>query len=137
MFLDTGTLSPSAPLVPTQLSAAMACGYILFLLQKSKAVPWVTAHTAGINAAIRAVLSAAATLGITFQWLPADHALVIGNLSAAVILHGLWHWFSQYAAAQGFEKLLYVVPGQTAPQSDRAAVPAATTVAREPIAVTS
>lgn len=112
LLLNEFPLAPSAPLVPTQLSAAMACGYILWLLQRSKALPWITQHTAGINALIRAVLSAAATLGITFTWQPSDHALIIGNLTAHTILHGLWHWFSQYAAAHGFEKLLFIVPTQ-------------------------
>jgi hypothetical protein len=112
MIVETSTLAPSAPLVPTQLSAAMACAYVLWLMQKTKALPWITRHTTGINAAVRAVLSAIATLGITIQWVPNAKQLIIGNLSMVGILYGLWHWFTQYAVAHGFEKLLYVIPGQ-------------------------
>jgi hypothetical protein len=115
MLLDTNTLTPAAPVVPTELSAAVACGYILWLMQRAKSLPWITQHTAAVNAIVRAVISGAATLGITFQWNSSAHSLTIENLTSTVIVHGLWHWFWQYAAAHGFEKLLSITPQSADP----------------------
>ena len=108
MFFEASATAPNAPIIPTQISASMACAYVLFLLQKLKSVPWVTTQTARINAIVRLVLSGIATLGVTIAWQGDAHQLVVGNLYASTILMGLWHWFTQYATAHGFEKLLNV-----------------------------
>lgn len=106
MILAAGVVGPDAAVVPTQISAAMVCGYLLYLLQKLKSVPWMSVQTEKLNAIIRVVLSGVATLGITIAWNGDAHQLVIGNLYATTILAGFWHWFTQYAATHGFEKIL-------------------------------
>ena len=112
MFLEAaaGVAEPASAVVPTQISAAMACGYILWLLQKAQNLPWVSQTTVKLNALIRLVAAGASTIGISIAWQGDTHQLVIGNLTAAVILHGLWHVFTQYAATHGFEKILNVIP---------------------------
>ena len=87
----------TASILTSQVAAAAACSYILNLLQRWRQVPWVTTHTAGINMTIRALLAGAATIGISWQWNSADHSLLITGLGLTTIIHGMWHWFSQYA----------------------------------------
>lgn len=110
MLFEAGVVGPSSAVVPTQISAAMACGYILWLLQKAQTVPWVSQTTVRLNALIRLIAASASTIGISIAWEPTNHQLIIGNLTLAVILHGLWHVFTQYAATHGFEKILNVIP---------------------------
>ena len=92
--------APVTSLLTSQIAAAAACSYILNLLQKSPKLPWVTAHTKGINAGIRIVLSGMATLGITYAWTPnlgGGHTLILTIPSAVVLVHAGWQWFSQFA----------------------------------------
>lgn len=109
-MFEAGTVGPSSAVVPTQISAAMAAGYILWLLQKAQNLPWVSQTTTKLNFILRLIAAGGATLGISIAWQPDAHQLVIGNLTFAVVLHGLWHWFTQYAATHGFEKILNVIP---------------------------
>src|SRR5580698_1749621 len=111
MFIEaTSNVGPSSAVVPTQLSAAMACGYILWLLQKAQSIPWISQVTVKLNALIRLVAAVASTIGISIAWQKDTHSLIIGNLTAGVIMSGLWHVFTQYAASHGFEKVLNVLP---------------------------
>lgn len=89
-------------LLTSQIAAAAASSYALNLLQRWKQVPWITAHTTVINTVVRALLALGATLGISHAWTPADGGggvLMITIPTATVLLHGSWHWFSQYALA--------------------------------------
>lgn len=96
-------------LLTSQIAAAAACSYLLNLLQKWSKTPWITEHTAGINAAVRAVLALGATVGIGWAWSSGandTHVLMVTIPSFPVLIHGLWHWFSQYAIQHGFGKVL-------------------------------
>ena len=87
-------------LLSSQLGGAAACAYLLNLLQKWSRTPWITEHTATINKAVRAALALATTVGIGWAWSPAagdGHVLTITIPAAAVLIHGTWHWFCQYA----------------------------------------
>jgi len=86
-------------LLSTQLGGAAACAYLLNLLQKWSRTPWITEHTAVINKMVRAGLALATTVGISWAWSAAGdaHVLMITIPSAAVLAHGIWHWFCQYA----------------------------------------
>ena len=93
-------MEPVNSLLTSQIAAAAACSYILNLLQKSPKLPWITAHSAGINTAIRIVLSGMATLGITYAWAPSmggGHTLTFTIPSGAAVIAAGWHWFSQFA----------------------------------------
>jgi hypothetical protein len=107
---QTVDVGPSSAVIPTQLSAAMACGYVLWMLQKAKSIPWISQVTVKLNAAIRLFVATVSTIGISIVWQSSAHQLVIGNLTWVVIGHGLWHVFTQYAATHGFEKILNVIP---------------------------
>lgn len=120
MLLEAGTVGPSSAVVPTQISAAMASGYILWLLQKSQTIPWVSQTTVKLNAVIRLIVATGSTLGISIAWEPTNHQLIIGNLTLAVVAHGLWHVFTQYAATHGFEKILNVIPSTGVPGGNTA-----------------
>ena len=87
-------------LLTSQIAAAAACSYVLNLIQRWKQIPWVTANTTMINTIVRAVLALGATLGIEHVWNPSDNGggvLMITIPPLTILLHGLWHWFSQYA----------------------------------------
>lgn len=87
-------------LLTSQIAGAALCSYILNLLQRWKQVPWISSHTTMINTIVRATLALGTTLGISQAWTPADAGggvLMITIPPLTVILHGLWHWFSQYA----------------------------------------
>jgi hypothetical protein len=127
MFIEAAqAVEPASAVVPTQISAAMACGYILWLLQKAQSLPWVSQTTVKLNALIRLVAASASTIGISIAWQGDTHQLVIGGLSAGVILHGLWHVFTQYAATHGFEKILNVIPSTAVAKGSTAQVVPAT-----------
>lgn len=94
-------------ILATQLTAAAVSAYLMRLIQKWAKLPWITEHTAGINAAFRAVVSLAATLGISFTWDGTAHTLLISGLTFSTIAIGLWHWLGQFSfthmAAKVFE----------------------------------
>jgi hypothetical protein len=103
-------ISPTDPILTT-VTAAAGCAYFMQLLQKAKSLPWITAHTTGINVALRAVLSLAATVGIGHAWTPSaggGGVFMVTVPPAMVILNGLWHWFGQFAVQHGFGQLLSV-----------------------------
>jgi hypothetical protein len=84
----------------SQLGAAAGCAYALNLLQKWSRTPWITSHTTGINNAVRAALALAATIGIGWAWAPiaaGGHVLSISIPSGPDLMHGIWHWFCQFA----------------------------------------
>lgn len=100
----------------TQIGSAAVCAYIVQLLQKWSRTPWITQHTTGINTAVRIATSGLAALGVGWAWgeLSPDggHSLIIHIPPAAVILAGLWHWFTQYAIQHGWGNLLNPPPAQ-------------------------
>jgi hypothetical protein len=122
-------MTPTDPILTT-VTAAAGCAYFMQLLQKAKSISWITAHTTGINVALRAALSFGSTIGISHAWTPANggggsFTLVFPPL--AVIAIGLWHWFGQYAIQHGFGQLLSVgtlksvdTPVQINPQEPKA-----------------
>lgn len=96
-------MDATSSLLASQIGAGAASAYIINLLQAWKRTPWISAHTAGVNIVLRSGLTLAATLGISWQWSAAPvadtHILAIMIPSGTVLLHGLWHWFNQYAIA--------------------------------------
>lgn len=104
-------------LLSTQIGAAAVCAYLVQLLQKWSKAPWITEHTAGINAAVRIVTSGFAALGVSWAWgdiSNGGHTLTFTIPAGTVILAGLWHWFTQYAVQHGWAKLFQVgEPTQT------------------------
>lgn len=87
-------------LLTSQIAAAAACSYLLNLLQRWSKTPWISQHTDGINLMVRAALAFGATVGIGWAWSAGaneGHVLTISIPGAAALIHGLWHWFSQYA----------------------------------------
>src|ERR1700722_19756338 len=105
MLIDASTVGPSSAIIPTQLSAAVACGYIMWLLQKAKSIPFISQATTKLNVILRVIASGASTIGISIAWQPTNHQLIIGNLTASVVVIGLYHLGVQYATTHGFEKL--------------------------------
>lgn len=92
-------MQDTTSLLTSQIAAAAACAYLVTLLQKWSRTPWITEHTAGINIAVRVLLSVAATVGIGFAWSGSagdGHTLTITIPPAIQLIHGLWHVFSQY-----------------------------------------
>lgn len=126
MFIEASTVGPSSAIVPTQLSAAVACGYIMWLLQKAKSLPWVSQATTKLNIILRLIASGASTIGITVAWQPTDHQLIISNLTFGVVVIGLYHLAVQYATTHGFEKLMNILPSTAVAQGSPAEVVPAT-----------
>lgn len=94
MAMDATTLLSS------QFGAAVGSQYLLSLLQKWSKASWITEHTTGINIAVRAGLAFFATLGINWAWSPTTsggHMISIAIPSGVELMHGGWHWFSQFA----------------------------------------
>lgn len=118
MLFETGTVGPSSAIVPTQLSAAVACGYLMWLLQKAQSIPWVSQATTKLNILLRLIASGISTVGISVAWEPSNHQLVIGNLTFMVVAHGLYHLAVQYATTHGFEKLMNIIPSTSVAGGD-------------------
>lgn len=107
-------------LLTSQIAAAAACSYALNLLQRWKQIPWITAHTTVINTVVRAGLAGVSALGISHAWNPSDGGggvLTITIPAAGVILHGAWHWFSQYALTHLAGSALEKTPNEETPSS--------------------
>lgn len=107
----------------TSITSGAACAYIIQMLQNAKSLPWITAHTDGINRTIRLAASGIATLGISFAWsaAPGDmHTLTFMIPSGGVILHGAFHWFGQYALQHGWGKVLSIQPPAVAAKDTQA-----------------
>jgi hypothetical protein len=103
-------MTPTDPLL-SSITAAAACSFLLDQAQKSKIVPWITAHTKWINLGVKIALSGASTLGISHAWTPAATGggqFLVTVPATTVILMGLWHWFGQFALQHGFGQLLTV-----------------------------
>lgn len=101
----------TSSLIFTAVTSSAACAYLLQLLQKWSKTPWITEHTTGINMAVRAALSFAATLGISVVWNAGTnngHTLTIAIPSGIVLAHGVWHWFGQYALQHFSGKILSI-----------------------------
>jgi len=95
----------------TALATSGMCSYLLQALQRWSKTPWITAHTTGINVAVRMALSFATTLGISFAWnAGADHShiLTIAIPSGTLILKGLLHWGGQYFFTHAAGKVLSI-----------------------------
>lgn len=122
MFIEAGTVGPSSAIVPTQLSAAVACGYLMWLLQKAQSIPWISQATTRLNVIMRLIASGVSTVGISIAWQPANHTLVIGNLTLGVVVIGLYHLAVQYATTHGFEKLMNIVPSTAVAGGDTGSV---------------
>jgi hypothetical protein len=111
MFVETiNSVGPNAAIAPTQLTSALACGYILWMLQKAKSIPYISQTTTKLNVVLRLIASAASTIGISISWQSDTHQLIIGNLTAGVILHGLYHFGIQYASTHASEKIMNILP---------------------------
>lgn len=100
-------------MVATQFGGAAACAYILNLAQRWTKIPWITEHTTGINRVVRAVLALATTIGIGWAWssgAAGSHVLSITIPSGVDLIHGLWHWFVQYAMTHFTGNVLQAFP---------------------------
>jgi hypothetical protein len=96
-------------LLSTEIGAAAVSAYAIQLAQKWSKLPWITEHTSQINFYARLLTSGVAALGVSWVWgdvAGGGHSLVISIPPAIVILHGLWHWFVQYAVQHGWGNLL-------------------------------
>lgn len=94
----------------TEIGAAAVSAYLIQLAQRWSKLPWITEHTQAINFYARLVTSGASALGVGWVWgdlgTSGGHTLTISIPPAAIILHGLWHWFTQYAVQHGWGNLL-------------------------------
>lgn len=93
----------------TEIGAAAVSAYAMQLAQKWSKLPWITEHTAEINVYVRIITSGVAALGVSWVWgdvTGGGHSLTIAIPPVAVILHGLWHWFVQYAIQHGWGNML-------------------------------
>jgi hypothetical protein len=112
----------------THLTSAAALAYLMQILQAWKAVPWVTRDTTKINAILRALLAAGATIGIGVAW--SANAAGGGQLTIAIpslvaLGHGAFSAFGQYALQHGWEKIL-MPPAASAPPAPSAPPPSET-----------
>jgi hypothetical protein len=89
-----------------QFVAGAALEYLLHLLEKSTKIKWISEHTPHITLAARALMSAGATIGITWHYVASSGQLVIGGLTLWGIFMGLIHWFNQFAIQHGFGGLI-------------------------------
>lgn len=93
----------------TEIGAAAVSAYAVQLAQKWSKLPWITEHTAQINFYVRLATSGLAALGVSYAWgdlAGGGHTLTFTIPTVAVLLHGLWHWFVQFAVQHGWGNLL-------------------------------
>lgn len=99
----------------SHMTAAAIAAYIINKLQAAKQLPWITAHSDGINRTLRLVSSFIATAGITYTWDHNAHQLVINGLSLTAILFALYHVFGQYALTHVFGTAFTLAKAQSVP----------------------
>ena len=99
----------------SHMTAAAIAAYIINRLQAAKSLPWITAHSDGINRAFRLAASAIASAGIGYTWDPNLHALTITGLSLTTIIYGAYHVFGQYALTHVFGTAFTLSKAQSTP----------------------
>lgn len=90
-------------LVVSQIALAAVSS---FALQKLKAASWFPVLTEDSAKVIKVlwglITSLCAITGISYNYDPVAHTLLIANLSLTAITHGLWNWFSQFVLQEGW-----------------------------------
>lgn len=97
----------------TEIGAAAVAAYAIQLAQRWSKLPWITEHTAEMNVIARLITSGVAAVGVSFVWgdlASGGHTLTFTIPPLMILLqntiHGLWHWFVQYAVQHGWGNLL-------------------------------
>lgn len=123
MFIEASTVGPSSAIIPSQLSAAVLIGYVMWLLQKAKSIPFISQATTKLNIILRLIASTGSSIGISFAWQPANnHSLIISGLTLSTVIVGLYHLAVQYATTHGFEKLMNILPSTSVAGGSTASV---------------
>lgn len=102
-------LTPSGPVtafhepLSTKVTASAVTVYVLELIKKWKALPWITSHTKYINRAASVLAAGAGAIGIHSTFDHASGTLIISGLSLATVIGGAWAWLQQFV----FNEIIY------------------------------
>lgn len=89
----------------SQLTSAAMVVYGLEAIKKMEAVAFITDKTKGLNRLLGALGALLAAVGIHFAFdttaaEAGTYVITITGLTTASVLHGVWHWASQWALQQ-------------------------------------
>lgn len=82
--------------VVTQATIGLICSFLLARLKAAAWIPWINAHSAGINHMILLLTSAAGAVGVHAAWSASAHSLTITGLDLAAIGASFWIWAKQW-----------------------------------------
>jgi hypothetical protein len=74
----------------SQVTASATVVMLVQWLKTTKLVPFINAHSAGVNRVVAWAMATGTALGLHIAFDSSTHTLVVTGLSAAVILHGAW-----------------------------------------------
>src|SRR5438445_27836 len=85
-----------------QITASAVSVFVLQLIKKSKAIPWISSETPKLNRAIALILAGITALGIHYTYDATAGTLVISGLTLGGVLHASWHYLQSIAVQEGF-----------------------------------
>ena len=86
-------------------------------LKRSKMFPWITKEKVVLLRVLSCIGTAAAAVGISYQWNATDHTLTIAGLTLSGIVGLSWAWIKQFTLTE-------IVYQTTKPSSNPAVVAA-------------
>ena len=112
MFLELFQAAQNQPITPataealhfgTQFGSGAVAVFIIQLLKKWSALPWISHWTPRVNRAVAIVSSFLTAIGVHVAYSSVEHTLLISGLSLTGILGMIWVWGKQFA----FQEYIY------------------------------
>jgi hypothetical protein len=97
MFIDQVTDVTESLHLGTQISAGAIAVFIIQLLKKWEAVPWISNLTPRVNRLVAIVGAFCSAIGVHVAYSSVQHTLLISGLTLTGILGMGWVWVKQFA----------------------------------------
>jgi hypothetical protein len=81
----------------TQLTSGAVTVFIIQLMKRWSALPWITHWTPKVNRAVAIIGSFCTAVGVHFAYSAVEHTVVISGLTLTGILGMAWVWIKQFA----------------------------------------
>jgi hypothetical protein len=109
-----------------QLVISAMIAWLLNLVKRAEAIPWITHETERLNTITAVIVSGLAAAGIHFRFEGEAGVLTISGLTLAGIIHALWEWakayiLQEYVSKTAFRSRADSPAGATSPAAARAA----------------
>jgi len=81
----------------TQITASAVAVFVIQLMKRWSALPWITHWTPRVNRVVAIASSFLTAIGVHIAYSSVEHTVVISGLTLTGILGMLWVWVKQFA----------------------------------------